>query len=240
MATKLVSVEGVGEIQLVKRRGVKSIRLTIRADNVVRVTMPPYVPYQAALAFVQSKREWLASHRNNATIALENGQAIGKKHRLHFISSFTDEIVKTRVRKGLVLVTHPAQLASDEAVVQKAAETACIKALRLEAEELLPSRVAAIAVQTGFHYTSVVIKKLRGRWGSCDNHHNIVLNLHLMQLPWELIDYVILHELVHTEQLHHGPAFWETFLRHQPRAKLLRKEIRQYQPTLLLAAPSKQ
>jgi predicted metal-dependent hydrolase len=234
MAVKRVSVPDVGEISLYKRRGLKSIRLSIRSDGTIRVSLPTHVPYQAALQFVRSKQDWILEHQTIKDVhILENAQAVGKHHTLRFMVSFTADGVRSRLKGSEISVIHPASLSPTDPVVQQVAEKACIRALRDEAESLLPARVADIALRTGFTYTSVLIKKLKGRWGSCDQHHNIVLNLYLMQLPWELIDYVILHELVHTEQLHHGPDFWGTFEQHLPAAKQLRRRMRQYQPNLL-------
>jgi predicted metal-dependent hydrolase len=234
MAVKRVSVPDVGEVSLYKRRGLKSIRLSVRSDGTIRVSLPPHVPYQAALQFVRSKQDWILAHTTVSDVrTLENAQAVGKEHTLRFMASFTADGVRSRRRGSEISIIHPASLNPADPVVQQAAQKACIRALRDEAESLLPSRVAAIALRTGFTYKSVLVKKLKGRWGSCDQHHNIVLNLYLMQLPWELIDYVILHELVHTEHLHHGPDFWGTFEQHLPAAKQLRKRMRQYQPSLL-------
>ena len=53
-----------------------------------------------------------------------------------------------------------------------------------------------------------------------------------MQLPWHLIDYVLMHELVHTEIMQHGPVFWARLEAHMPNARNLRKEINTYQPVL--------
>jgi len=128
----------------------------------------------------------------------------------------------------------PSQLQLDDTTVQRIATNACVRALRNEAEALLPGRLATIAEREGFRYKSVTVKRLKGRWGSCDQHGNIVLNLFLMQLPWELVDYVLLHELIHTKHLHHGADFWEAFVVCQPDAKALRKQIRRYQPNFVL------
>jgi hypothetical protein len=89
-----------------------------------------------------------------------------------------------------------------------------------------------LAQKHGFEYSSVSVKRLKGRWGSCDQHQNIVLNLYLMQLPWELIDYVLLHELTHTRILRHGPDFWAAMQRVLPNVKAIRKEMKQHQPVL--------
>jgi predicted metal-dependent hydrolase len=71
---------------------------------------------------------------------------------------------------------------------------------------------------------------MKSRWGSCDQHRNIVLNLFLIQLPWEQIDYVLLHELTHTEVLRHGPDFWRAMERVLSDVKQLRKAVRSAQP----------
>jgi predicted metal-dependent hydrolase len=232
-------VDGVGEVALYKRRGLRAMKLSIRSNGEIRVSLPSYVPYQAAVQFVQAKRGWLETHRLPTDVVLQNAQAIGKQHVLRFITSFRSNSTKSRLTANEVIVTHPATLPSDDESVQAVASAAAMRALRQEAEAILPSRVARIAAQANFVYTSVVVKKLTGRWGSCDQNHNIVLNLYLMQLPWELIDYVIMHELVHTRHLDHGESFWSTFETHEPNAKALRRRMRSYQPNLLLPAVDK-
>ena len=53
-----------------------------------------------------------------------------------------------------------------------------------------------------------------------------------MLLPWDLIDYVIMHELSHTKALHHGSDFWKVFESVMPDAKKRRKEMKNYKPAL--------
>jgi predicted metal-dependent hydrolase len=129
-------------------------------------------------------------------------------------------------------IRHPNELSTHHPTVQRAAQTASIRALRREAEALLPQRLQTLAQQTGFSYKNVSVKQLRSRWGSCSTDKEIVLNLFLMQLPWHLIDYVLLHELVHTKVMRHGAPFWEELERHTPYAKRLRKEIHTHHPVL--------
>lgn len=59
--------------------------------------------------------------------------------------------------------------------------------------------------------------------GKLHKSKDITLNTFLMTLPWNLIDYVLIHELVHTKVLHHGVQFWEEFDRCLPNAKQYRK-----------------
>ncbi|HET8992036.1 MAG TPA: M48 family metallopeptidase, partial [Candidatus Saccharimonadales bacterium] len=68
--------------------------------------------------------------------------------------------------------------------------------------------------------------------GSCDQSKNITLNLYLMQLPWHLIDYVLLHELTHTVVFKHGPDFWAEMDKYLPDSKSLRSEMKDYKTTV--------
>ena len=73
----------------------------------------------------------------------------------------------------------------------------------------LISRVEYLANKYGFIYGKVTLRKMKTRWGSCTHHNNISLNIGLIALTDELIDYVILHELVHTKIKNHSKEFWD-------------------------------
>ncbi len=79
---------------------------------------------------------------------------------------------------------------------------------RVEAKTLLTMRLKQLARNNGFSYNRVFIRNQKTRWGSCSSINNISLNMKLVKLPDELIDYVILHELVHTRRKDHSKAFW--------------------------------
>lgn len=219
------------QVSVYKRRGNRSMRLTVAPNGQVRLSIPAWVRYDAGLAFARSRLAWIRANLPATPAALVEGQAIGKAHRLRFVAGPVDT-PRSRVRLAEVVVTHPPQLSSDDPLVQQLAASAGIRALRAQAEQLLPQRLKSLADQHDFSYKSVRIKQLKGRWGSCDAQQNIVLNLFLMQLPWDLIDYVLLHELAHTRVLRHGPDFWAVLQDILPAAKQQRKRIRSYQPLL--------
>ena len=54
------------------------------------------------------------------------------------------------------------------------------------------------------------------RWGSCTPEGKILLNLKLIQVPKGLIDYVVMHELCHLKEHHHGAAFYNLLGRAMP------------------------
>ena len=81
-------------------------------------------------------------------------------------------------------------------------------AWKIEACEYLPKRMEQLASAHKLYFRQVTIKNTRSFWGNCSRDNSIVLSLHLMHLPDELIDYVVLHELSHTVHKNHGADFW--------------------------------
>ncbi len=232
MATKQVTLQDIGSVTLYKRRGNRSLRLTVAATGEIRVSMPYWLPYKAGEQFALGKAAWIRSHKITQPAGLLHGQAIGKAHHLHFAPSPQATRISTRLKHGHIEVSHPSSIAAHDPAVQQAARTASIRALRKEAEQLLPYRLRQLAQREEFNFSSVCVKQLKSRWGSCSSKQEITLNLFLMQLPWHLIDYVLLHELTHTKVMQHGAPFWRELELHAPHAKLLRKEIGTYHPIL--------
>lgn len=232
MAVKQFKLPDIGQVYVYKRAGVRNIRLTIRSDGSVRVTIPSWAPYVTGLNFAQSRAEWIRKHAGGPKASLTDGQIIGKAHRLRLEASTTALKPTSRIRQTEVVVSYPAMLEAEHELVQKMATTASLRALRLQAERLLPMRLKELADKRGFKYKSVTIKNLKSRWGSCDQDANITLNLFLMQLPWHLIDYVLMHELTHTKVMRHGAPFWSAMEAIEPKTQALRREIRMYKTTL--------
>lgn len=231
MAVKLVDVPEIGKVSIYKRKGVRSVKMSITHDGDIRVTLPAWAPYKLGVEFVRNKSEWIREKRIPKR-TMEDGDRIGKAHRFTMQYRHTDT-VSSRINGTDIRINIPFGLTYDHPKVQHAMEKAAIKALKKEAEQLLPMRLQSLAAQHGFEYASVSVKRLKSRWGSCNERRDIVFNIFLMQLPWHLIDYVILHELAHTRILRHGRPFWSELQAYIPNLQAVRKEMKTYQPTLL-------
>ena len=231
MAQRVVVVPGVGQVLLVKRRGSKNLRLSISQQGQVRVSLPVWVPYAAGVAFAESRSAWLKKQLlNSRQPVLNNGDYIGKLHRLRLRRSSRQGPPKSRVSATTIDVISYSPFSSP--AVQAVIKQACERALKRQADHLLVSRLEELAKSHGFHYKNIRIRRLSSRWGSCSSDNIITLSYFLIQLPWPLIDYVIVHELVHTRYLHHGPDFWTEFTRVLPEARGLQKQIRRYKPRI--------
>lgn len=231
MPVKVVDLPSVGPVRLYKHKRARHIRISIGSNGDVRVTMPTWAPYRLGYEFAISKADWIASRKPVENVLVHNGQ-IGKAHRLYFTESAAASKVRTRIKGQGVWVYLPPGMDTNSPEARKAATNAATKVLVAQAESLLLPRLQSLAAEHGFSYRSASVKRLRSRWGSCSQHQDIVLNCYLLQLPWELIDYVLLHELLHTQIMSHGGVFWLKLAKHVRNLPAIRKEIRRYYPIL--------
>ncbi len=103
------------------------------------------------------------------------------------------------------------------------------KIKREEAREKLGNRLSELAQKHNFQYNRVSIRNQKTRWGSCSSKDNISLNMKLLHLPDHLIDYILLHELVHTRVKNHSKSFWDELETVVPNARSIDKQLREYQ-----------
>jgi len=109
---------------------------------------------------------------------------------------------------------------------QKALKDAFLTIDKADAKKRLTDRLYHLTKEHGFTFNNVSIREQRTRWGSCSHKNNISLNLKLVLLPKELIDYVMLHELVHTRIHNHSKKFWAELDKHTGNAKVIAKRLR--------------
>jgi predicted metal-dependent hydrolase len=100
------------------------------------------------------------------------------------------------------------------------------KALRQRARELFEQRLAQQAARFGIAPPRLSLSSARTRWGSCSLKTGIRLNWHLIHCAPPLIDYVIVHELAHLEEMNHGPRFWAIVARYFPDYRNAREALK--------------
>ncbi|MFC1523173.1 M48 family metallopeptidase [Thermodesulfobacteriota bacterium] len=97
-----------------------------------------------------------------------------------------------------------------------------------KAREQLKNRIDSLAREHGFSYNRLFVRQQKTLWGSCSAKNNISLNVKLLNLPEKLMDFVILHELVHTRIKHHGQEFKDDLERIIPEARDLHTQLKKY------------
>lgn len=97
-----------------------------------------------------------------------------------------------------------------------------------QAEEKIIPRIKRFADQLGVQYKKINIREMKHKWGSCTPKNNINFNWRLIKSPTFVIDYVIIHELVHLIISDHSPEFWHMVSIQQPNYKKAKEWLRQY------------
>lgn len=228
----IIQDEEFGKITIRRSARATQVRLRVGPDGTLRASLPLYAPTFLVKRLVKSSRAQLREllHQSTPQVSYTNGMPIGKSHRLVIQPTHGDAAV---VRKGqTVTASLPDGRSIQEPAINRMVRDAIIAALRIEAKSYLPKRLSFLANKYDFRYQKVRFSHASGRWGSCSSTGTISLNIALMKLPFELIDYVIIHELAHTRQMNHSPQFWELVSNGDPDYKQHRRALKQEQPTI--------
>ena len=234
MTEKIIHFDGVGEILFRHSSRARHLSISVRPFAGVRVSIPIGMSYNSAIRLVTEKKLWIKKHldkmkefEKQQTLFDEKSGYCTKHHQLNLRKGDRKNI-SVRISKGKINVVYPAQLNSNSEDVQTVIRKGIERALRLEAKQYLPDKVKEFAEKHGFKYNKLTLKNIKSRWGSCSRKNNINLSIHLMRLPDHLIDYVILHELVHTVHHNHSAKFWKMLNDITGGSKVLDKEFKKY------------
>lgn len=231
MATKYIDIEQVGSVSFTTNERSRRIRLSIKSDGEIVVSMPSSVPICDAIRFVESKVDWILKQKTKiqerSTLFAPESCFKTRFHKLAITKGNTDKVYN-RVGNGVIQIFIPERVNHEQPKVQEFIKNTLIDVMRWEAKVYLPKRLKELADKHGFKYENVSIKNASTRWGSCSSVNNINLNLHLMRVPEHLIDYVLLHELAHTVVKNHGDKFWLLLEHCYPNARKADKEMNNY------------
>ncbi len=231
MAFTRKHIPDIGEVLIVKSRRARRLTLSIKPDNSIRATIPSFCSYRIAESFIRNKKRWLIEKleeaSDNIKIYYRNAERVTAAHSLN-LKNHKKREVNVNVSEGVITVFYPDWLDVSNNKVQSAVKKGVNTALRIEAVGHLPQRLRFLAEEHGFKYGRLTLRDSRTRWGSCSASNNINLSIHLMKLPYRLVDYVILHELAHTVHKNHGRDFWNLLELVSGDAKGMAKEMKEY------------
>jgi predicted metal-dependent hydrolase len=170
--------------------------------------------YRARIQNVQRKSDMLADIERNAPL-------FGGSHPVKWHAS--PRTFFKFDRKGAFEVHAP------ENYLLKHRRKVLYFAIRKFAEMYLASRVEHWAKVTGMTFNNLRVKDLKSKWGSCSSLRNINLNWQLVLLSEHLIDYVIVHELMHLREMNHSTRFWNWVGKYFPEYKRAKAQLKEEQ-----------
>jgi predicted metal-dependent hydrolase len=189
-------------IEFVRVRRARRYILRVRQNGTLRVTVPRGGSRREAEQFVRKHETWIARERTrvrsespsewrHGTTILLGGEAV----RI---------AVESHPAGRRVVYGDRALTVRDGVEIRHAIEAD----LRALARNVLLPRLNMLAAAHGLAPGRVSIRNQRSRWGSCARNGNIALNFRLVQMPADVADYVLVHELMHIRQQNHSRRFW--------------------------------
>lgn len=211
----------------------QSIRMRLSPRGEIVVSAPKRTPLALIKKAVRDARNELENIKNSANIEkYYNSQQIGHSHKLVVVSSDVSTEPRVKLQDRLLVVYLPKDISITEPSIQNMIRQDVTKILRKEAKAYLPKRLNTLANRFGYSYQAIRFPHTISRWGSCSSRGTISLNIALMKLPLDLIDYVIIHELTHTIHMNHSTDFWRDVERHDPEFRSHRKLMKQHSPII--------
>ena len=190
-------------IEFVRTPRARRYILRVKPDGTLRVTIPQRGSRSEAISFVGRHLAWIAKERarvrrDQATLQWTDGSSIlfGGEPEIIRVRSVGERLIASYGERHVAV--------GDPNDVRNAIE----RDLRALAVERLVPRLKELAEQFGLTFRRATIRNQRSRWGSCSRAGAIALNFRLLQMPREVSDYVLIHELMHLKQQNHGPRFW--------------------------------
>lgn len=230
---EVIDLPGVGEIKVRKSANIKYLRIRMAPGRGIWVSVPEGVGKKEVVRFLTDNKEWILRTRRDMQVYEQDssvGLGIGtevktKSHVLKIVES-DDEKPGYRLAGKDIILSVPRGLAFER--IDGIVRHFILEIYKLECREYLPGRVRMWADRFGFKYNRLTFRDNVSNWGSCSFDNNISLNVKLMKLPDELIDYVILHELCHTVEKNHSEAFWKLVGKVCPNYEILRKRLKNF------------
>jgi predicted metal-dependent hydrolase len=227
--------EGIGIINYYKSNKNKRITIILKPFKGIEVRLPYRASYENAFRIVESKREWIISNLPKIR-EIEEKQKIftfGTIYKTRFHTIFIEKTNKLKpyYRKNNnneIVIRLPENIDISTAEIQNYIKKVITIAFLSDAKKYLPLRVKYLAEKYNFTYNKLSFRNSKTRWGSCSSKNNISLSVNIMKLPDHLIDFVILHELVHTKIKNHSAEFWQKLDNVCENSKYLKKELKQY------------
>jgi Predicted metal-dependent hydrolase len=220
------------EIDQLIRTKRKTIALIVRPDGSLVVRAPLRASERSIQEFVSNNIQWIEKTRARikAVVPPPPKQYVPGECFEYLGKSYPLEIVKDK-KERLVLEGGKFRLAES---ARENAETEFERWYRKRTRQILSERVEYFARQNGFQYKKIGITSARTRWGSCSATGALNFSWRLILAPMETVDYVVVHELVHTAIHDHSRKFWTRLEQVMPDYRARRKWLKQNGHRLLI------
>jgi predicted metal-dependent hydrolase len=207
----------------------KTLSLRIMPDGRIVIRAPHRTPKEEIESFFQSKRDWvLKKLTEKENLPTDNGarprKFVSGEQFLYLGESYPLKIESKNGRKTALTLSWSRFILDEERAEE--ARVLFVKWYREEAKRLFADRVDHYSKKFNLLATNIKVTSAECRYGSCSPVNNLSFTWRLVMAPLAVIDYVIIHELVHTKVKNHSRRFWESVASVMPDYKAHREWLR--------------
>jgi predicted metal-dependent hydrolase len=194
------------EIDQIIRTRRKTIALIVKRDATLIVRAPLHASDAQIMEIVRKKADWISKKKEwvQAHYPKTHQKEYVRGEKFWYLGNvYRVEIVEQA--RSLLGLEDKFLLASRAIPKARAVFEAWY---REQARLVIEKRVELYARKIGLRYNRVKITSATTRWGSCSSRGNLNFAWRLVMAPLPVIDYVVVHELVHLQERRHSRAFW--------------------------------
>lgn len=203
------------EYSIVEKEGLKSYYISVEKGIGVILKGKP-ISVEQADKLILKKAKWIldkldlvSSISDGEIVTGSRIQYLGRKYYVEVILDNNTPKITIDFTESKFKITLPNQLNTQENLQQ-----AFENYFRIKAQEKIEPILKKKSKLTGLEYNNVKFMKLEKRWGSCTPSNTIIININAIKLPFSLIEYLVVHELVHTKIKSHSKEFWAELSKH--------------------------
>ena len=208
----------------------RTLALIVKPDGSLIVRAPLKSSEKSIKEFIEKNRDWIRKKQAQARAFVSPApkQYDHDEKFLYLGNQYPLEIVPSQ--KQPLLFNGNFKLAEH---AQSRAPLEFERWYRARAHEILVERVQYYAAEHGFKFQGIRINSARTRWGSCSAKGSLNFSWRLILAPMESVDYVVVHELVHTQIHNHSQRFWREVESIMPDYKVRRMWLKKHGPELM-------
>ncbi len=204
------------------RKEVKHARIRVSEDGRVRIIAPPDFSDEDIASILKKKAKWIDANlkyfKGMSSIELQRNQLLLFGTRYHYFYN------TTYAQKVIIDHEHKTIISKRDLIEPKIQEDW----YRTIAKKHLTERTKELSAKLKLPFNKFFIRESKTKWGNCSSDKNISLNWKLIKAPDYVIDYLIVHELLHTVVMSHTTKFWTLLKSYYPNYREAIKWLEKY------------
>jgi len=219
----------------IQRKSVKGINISVSWDERVKVTVPENLDEGTIRKVMQRRAPWIESKLKEIRRRIDSHPV-----PIFFASGETVWVLgkpmtlEVQEGRGGVMTKDTRLIVQVEGVRREVVRATLVTWLSSLAQKILAKKVEKFSRVIGVKPEEIELKNWKRRWGLCRTDRGILeFNWRLVQLPENLIDYIVVHELVHLKHAGHVKKFWDCMSKIIPDYLQQKERLKEWNSALL-------